>query len=240
MSPYGITRLQWVNVLNNASSAKSYPVLYNKTNLRNLIAATGPVMLFDPCDHEIGQMTLKKNVECRYNMAQFITILYMALRWQQQKVNQTSNSQQTPHTSPSRASYGVSIMRIVEKIDCIITALHFNGAPVLCCTNQRTFFSTPRVTVSNASQWSLSWGLVIMNHKVNSTHLKSGHSGWWWWWQRWWWSAITASHVAHVLTCSGHRRSWYGTIHNVQSFGELRWKGHRIISHSMQHEKRWS
>ena len=26
-----------------------------------------------------------------------------ALRWQQQNINQTSNSQQTPHTSPSRA-----------------------------------------------------------------------------------------------------------------------------------------
>ena len=38
-------------------------------------------------------------------------------------VNQTSNSQQTPHTSPSRASYGVSIMRIFKKIDHVILAL---------------------------------------------------------------------------------------------------------------------
>ena len=48
----------------------------------------------------------------------------MALWWLQQNLNQTSNSQQAPHTSPSRASYGVSIVRIWEKIDRIITAPH--------------------------------------------------------------------------------------------------------------------
>ena len=30
-----------------------------------------------------------------------------------------------PHTSPSRASYGVSIVRILEKIDRVITAPHW-------------------------------------------------------------------------------------------------------------------
>ena len=35
-----------------------------------------------------------------------------------------SNSQQPPHTSPSQASYGVSIMTILEKIDHILTAPH--------------------------------------------------------------------------------------------------------------------
>ena len=34
-------------------------------------------------------------VECRYNAVQLIKISYTALRWQQQNVNQTSNSQQT-------------------------------------------------------------------------------------------------------------------------------------------------
>ena len=33
-------------------------------------------------------------------------------------------SQQTPHTSPSRASYGMAIVRILEKIDRVITAPH--------------------------------------------------------------------------------------------------------------------
>ena len=63
-------------------------------------------------------------VECRYNAVQFITILPPALRWQEQNVNQTSKSQHTPHTSPSRASYGVSIVRIWEKINRVITAPH--------------------------------------------------------------------------------------------------------------------
>ena len=48
----------------------------------------------------------------------------MALRWQQQNVNQTSNSQQTSHNSPSQASYGVSSMSILKKIDLVITAPH--------------------------------------------------------------------------------------------------------------------
>ena len=39
-------------------------------------------------------------------------------------MNQRLESQQTPHISPSRASYGVSIVRIWEKIDRVITAPH--------------------------------------------------------------------------------------------------------------------
>ena len=38
---------------------------------------------------------------------------------------QTLTSQQTPHTSPSRASSGVAIVRICEKTDHILMALHF-------------------------------------------------------------------------------------------------------------------
>ena len=34
-------------------------------------------------------------------------------------------SQKTPHSSPSRASYGVSVVRICEQIDRIIVALYF-------------------------------------------------------------------------------------------------------------------
>ena len=37
-------------------------------------------------------------------------------------MNQILESQQTTHTSPSRVSYEVSIVRIIEKIDCVITA----------------------------------------------------------------------------------------------------------------------
>ena len=63
-------------------------------------------------------------LECCYNMVQLITISESGLGWPQRNVNQTSISQQTPHTSPSRTSYGVSIVRILEKTDHVITAPH--------------------------------------------------------------------------------------------------------------------
>ena len=41
-----------------------------------------------------------------------------------QNISQRLNPQKTPHTSPWRASYGMSFMNILEKIDRVITALH--------------------------------------------------------------------------------------------------------------------
>ena len=79
--------------------------------------------------------SLLHTVECRYNAVQFITLLTTALRRQQQNLNQTSNSQQTPHTSPSWASYGASIVRILKKIDRVIMAPHcikFSGTVLAC------------------------------------------------------------------------------------------------------------
>ena len=61
-------------------------------------------------------------VECRYNVVQFNRILSTALQRQEQNLNQTSNSQQTPHASPLWTSYRVSIVKISEKTDCVITA----------------------------------------------------------------------------------------------------------------------
>ena len=55
---------------------------------------------------------LLHTVKCRNNVVQFIMILHMALRWQQQNINHNSNPQQTRHTSPSWASYGVSIKHL--------------------------------------------------------------------------------------------------------------------------------
>ena len=48
----------------------------------------------------------------------------MALRWKEQNLIQISNAQQTHHTSSSRASYGVSIVIIVEKNDRVLTTPH--------------------------------------------------------------------------------------------------------------------
>ena len=56
---------------------------------------------------------LEYTVECRYTAFHFVTILHTP--WQQQNVNQTSNS---------RGSYGVSILRVLKKIYRVITAPH--------------------------------------------------------------------------------------------------------------------
>ena len=42
------------------------------------------------------------------------------------KMNQILESQQTPHISPSRANCGVSIVSILDSIDRVTTARHFN------------------------------------------------------------------------------------------------------------------
>ena len=51
----------------------------------------------------------------------------MALRWQWQNLDQNLNSQQTPHTSPSRVKYGVSVVRILGKIPRVTMAQHCNN-----------------------------------------------------------------------------------------------------------------
>ena len=55
-------------------------------------------------------------VECHINTVEFIMILHMALWWQQQNINQTSNSQQTTHTSPSKTCYGVLLWEFWRKL----------------------------------------------------------------------------------------------------------------------------
>ena len=74
------------------------------------------------CTRRIAKSAFLTTVKCRYNAVQYITILHRALRKQWQKTNQILESQQTPHFSPSRASYGMSIVRIMGRIDRIITA----------------------------------------------------------------------------------------------------------------------
>ena len=70
----------------------------------------------------ILSVVISDTVECHFNMVHFITKSFVALQWEQQNWNQSSNSQQTPHTLSSWASYGLSIVRIMEKIDHVITA----------------------------------------------------------------------------------------------------------------------
>ena len=63
-------------------------------------------------------------IECRYNVVEYIMILHTILQWQQQNINHTLNPQKASHISPSHVTYGISVVRICEKIDCVKTALH--------------------------------------------------------------------------------------------------------------------
>ena len=65
-------------------------------------------------------------VECRYsyNAVQYNMVLYMARQWLRQNINHKLNSPKTPHSSPSWMGYGVSIVRIIDKIDYVLTLPH--------------------------------------------------------------------------------------------------------------------
>ena len=55
-----------------------------------------------------------------YNTVEYIMLFYTALQWMMQNIHQSSYSHKTPHITPSRASYGVYIVRILERIDRVI------------------------------------------------------------------------------------------------------------------------
>ena len=61
---------------------------------------------------------------CRCNIIQYNLSLPTSLQWQNQSIYQSWSSQKTPHTSPLQASYGVSIVRILDKIHSITMAPH--------------------------------------------------------------------------------------------------------------------
>ena len=54
---------------------------------------------------------------CCYNTVQYNTILHTWLWWLIQSINGSLNPQNTPYNSPQRASYEVSFVMILEKID---------------------------------------------------------------------------------------------------------------------------
>ena len=60
-----------------------------------------------------------------------------------QNINQSLCSQKTPHTSSSQASYGVSIVRVLETIDRIVMALH-------CIMTMTSSFYGPSGVISDS------------------------------------------------------------------------------------------
>ena len=92
---------------------------------------------------EIGKENLF-TVRCCYNVVHYNMILHISLQWLRHNRNQGLHSQKTSHNSASRASYGVSIVRILKKINRIISAQHcilydIDSLPALTLiTNQRS------------------------------------------------------------------------------------------------------
>ena len=70
--------------------------------------------------------TMQNTVECRYNAVQYCKLLHNWLQELRQNIDQILDPQKTPHTSPSRVSYGVSFVNICEKIDRV-----YNGTALL-------------------------------------------------------------------------------------------------------------
>ena len=71
---------------------------------------------------ETSSRSLWRQCNGRYSAAQHNMSLRMLQKWLRQNTHQRLYSQKTPHISPSRASYGVSFVRIWVKIDRVITA----------------------------------------------------------------------------------------------------------------------
>ena len=65
---------------------------------------------------------ISDTVRCFYNAVQYNVLLHTTLQKLRQDISQTLHSQNTPYIWPSRASYGVSFVRILEKIGCVIMA----------------------------------------------------------------------------------------------------------------------
>ena len=71
-----------------------------------------------------GHQWWRYTIECCRHAVWFNTIKHTTLRWQWQNVNEILIPHQTRHTSFLRASYGVSIVRILETIERVITVPH--------------------------------------------------------------------------------------------------------------------
>ena len=110
-------------------------------------------------------------VEYCYNMVQFIMILYTVLRWKQQKVNQTSNSQQTPG-HPILHLHGRAMMCLSWQFGRKLTTLWWH------CTVTCPLFDTslnslgPRRCVILQVHFTI---LVILQVQFFSTHFMNGY-----------------------------------------------------------------
>ena len=71
--------------------------------------------------------------KCRYNTVEHYIILYTGQQWLKQEHKQTVKWQKAPQSLPLWESYGVPIVSILEKINCVITGLLCNFVMSLIC-----------------------------------------------------------------------------------------------------------
>ena len=81
-------------------------------------------------------------------------------------MNQTLESQQTPHSSPLRSSCGVSIVGILEKINCVITAPQCIWDIYFKCFRQEWLWD-----ITSASQWRHNVRDSVSNHQPRESLL---------------------------------------------------------------------
>ena len=93
------------------------------------------------------------------------------LQWLRQSIDESLNQQNASHISPYRASYGMCLVRILKKMDCVITAL-------LCISSSRFYFSPYETTSWHSRPW---WLLVhsgacgIISAKTSAEPMPSYH-----------------------------------------------------------------
>ena len=87
---------------------------------------------------------------CRYNAVQYNMILDTSFWWMAYNINQNLNHQNTSHSSPDRARYRVSFMKILEKINRVIVAPHCTLCAWdsrWCCDRDHSWLLQPMLNV---------------------------------------------------------------------------------------------
>ena len=108
------TRVDSDNFCSNSTNHEPYLCILSFNSCGYLSDLNFEIWYSLPCMRKT--VSLIDTVECRYNAVQYNMILFTALQRQRLKWKKT------PHTS--RARYGVSFVRIWEKMDRVLTAPH--------------------------------------------------------------------------------------------------------------------
>ena len=86
-------------------------------------------------------------------------IIYSTITTERENINQTLNSQKTPHILPSPASYGVTTGKILDKTDSVLTASHCTKLLNMWVLHKLNFYSRKICVIRRLTLWqiSMSW-----------------------------------------------------------------------------------